>query len=192
MNSSETSLGVASRSLGEHGEDRVDEADAHEGDDAGEGDGPHGARLVEEAVSHVAISLVEGGKSGGERRAGVVVEMIEAGLQGRGALGAHGGELLAAVRGQLDPDRAGVRGVGGLAHEAVGLEPADQAGHRRLGDALGGGQVGDPLRSVGSEPAQDQQRADAAAAVRRRAQQLRELREPALELNGEIFDRHTI
>ena len=67
--------------VGEHGEDGIDEADAHEGDDAGEGDGPHGARLVEEAVSHMAINLVEGGEGGGERRAGVVVEEIEPGLQ---------------------------------------------------------------------------------------------------------------
>jgi hypothetical protein len=33
----------------ERREDRIDQADAHEGDDAGEGHGPDGAWLVEEA-----------------------------------------------------------------------------------------------------------------------------------------------
>ena len=109
-----------------------------------------------------------------------------------GASGPHGGELVTAGVGQLDPDRARVGGVGGLADQAVGLEPADQAGHRRLGDALGRGQLGDPLRAVGRQPGQHQQRADAAAAVGLRPQQLREVRQAALELYGEIFDSQTI
>ena len=34
--------------LGQRGQDRVDQADAHEGDDAGEGDGPDGLGLLEQ------------------------------------------------------------------------------------------------------------------------------------------------
>ena len=48
MNSSSVSVGVASRLGGDRGEDRVDEADAHERDDAGERDRPDRLGLLQD------------------------------------------------------------------------------------------------------------------------------------------------
>jgi hypothetical protein len=139
--------------------------------------------------------LVESGDGGGERGARVVVEAVEACLQDLRARGAHLVERLAAGLGDLDPDGAGVGGVARLAHEPFLLEPAHEHGHGRLRDKLGCGQVRDPLRPVVVEPAQREQRAEAAPAVGAGAQQLRDPRDAAVQLGGEIrgnIDRATI
>jgi hypothetical protein len=142
--------------------------------------------------------FVERVEGGGERGAGVVVEAVEAVLQDRGARAAHGRELVAAGVGERDADRAGVGRVRGSPHEAVLLEAPDDAGHRRLGDELGGSEIGDPQRALLVQPPQREQRADGPAGVRVAAQELRQPREPALEQRGEErgvdrgIDSHTI
>ena len=44
--------------VGERGEDRVDEADAHEGDDAREGHGPHGSWLLQQMGAMFVVHAV--------------------------------------------------------------------------------------------------------------------------------------
>ena len=190
MKSRETWLGVAFRSSAIDGQDRVHEADAHEGDDAGEGDGVDRPRLVPERCHERSWSRC--GEGGDQRCTGVVVEAIDAALQGGGAVRADGGELRAP--GVRDGDEHGARvgGVARLAHQAVLGQPRDDRRHRGLGHQLGGGQLGHPHRAHVVETAQDEQGADAAAAVGLCPQNLRDERDAALELCREIFDRHTI
>ena len=130
--------------------------------------------------------VVEGFNRGGERGARVVVESVKAGLKDGGALGAHGGELVAAGVGQRDPRRAGVERIGRPGHQPVLLEPAHDPGHRRLRHQLSGGQVGDPERALVVEPPERQQRRHAAATAHAGAQELREAGDPAVELGREL------
>jgi hypothetical protein len=136
--------------------------------------------------------LVECGQGGGERGTRLVVQAVEPRLQHGRPAGAHLGELGAADFGDLDEHGSRVLRVTRLAHEAVLLEPVDEHGHRRLGDELGGGEVGHALRAIGVQAPQGEQSADAAAAGRMGAQELRDERDAALELSGEIFDSSTI
>ncbi|HET6551360.1 MAG TPA: hypothetical protein VFG79_23030, partial [Solirubrobacter sp.] len=65
----------------------------------------------------------------------------------------------------------------------------------RLRDALGDGELGDPLRPLGVEAAQHEQRAEAAPPMRLCAQEVRRERQAAVELVGKIgrnFDSDTI
>jgi hypothetical protein len=107
--------------------------------------------------------FVEGIERGDERGARVVVEAVEPLLEHGGAGTADRSELVAAGVRERDADGARVGGIRGAAHEPVVLEPADDAGHRRLRDALGGGKVRDPQRALLVEAPQGQQRPDAVA-----------------------------
>jgi hypothetical protein len=130
--------------------------------------------------------LVEGGQGSGECRAGLVVQAFKPGLKGLGARRADLRELRAAGVGDLDAHGAGIGGVARLTHQAFTFQPPHEHGHRGLRDELGRGEVRDPLRAVVAQAAQREQRAEAAPAMGGGAQQLRDARDAAVELGGEV------
>ena len=135
---------------------------------------------------------VEGGQGGGERAAVVVGEACEAFLEHGRTLGAHGRELVAPGIGELHADGARVVVIARLADEAVGLEPADQHGHRRLGNTLGVRQLRHAEWPLVVEPAQHEQRTKAAPAMSTGAHEVCQQRDAPIQLSGQIFDSHTI
>ena len=135
MNSSDDLARGGVELAGQRGQDRVDEADAHEGDDAGEGDGPDGLGLLGQVVIVSFDQLVQHGQRGGERLALVRVERGSRASSSGGARVAHRVQPLAALGGDGDEHGARVAGVGAALDEPVALEPADERGHRRLRDA---------------------------------------------------------
>ncbi len=177
--------------LREHGQDRIDQADAHEGDDAREGDGVDGTGLVQQR-RHEARSWSRAGRAAASAASASSSRRSSRVCSTAARPARTVGELLTAGVGDLDVHGAGVHDVARLAHEPVLLEPVHQDRHRRLGDQLGRGEVGHPQRPFGAQPAQRQQRADAAAARGVCTQELRDERDTALELSGEIFDSQTI
>ena len=133
--------------LREHGQDRVHEPDAHEGDHAREGDRPDGLGLVGDAHSSSSISRSSSGSAAASAARSSAVKSLEAALEQRGARGAHRLQAREPVVGQMHAHGPRVVGVRRAPHQPVALEAPDERRDRRLRDRLGLGELGDPARA---------------------------------------------